>query len=95
MFETLKRPLKVFGECDPNNVWYEKWDNGTFFKGSQLFELWQFQSKFEKGIEIITQVSKSSKIHPAVNTISYQKFLAFVFLKFTFYLDKNSIKWDC
>ena len=50
MFETLKRPLKVFGECDPNNVWYEKWDNGTFFKGGQLFELWQFQSKFKKGI---------------------------------------------
>ena len=73
MFETLKRPLKVFGECDPNNVWYEKWDNGTFFKGGQLFELWQFQSKFEKGIQIITQVSKSNKIHPAVYTILVTK----------------------
>ena len=64
----MDRPLRVFGECDPNNVWYEQWDNGTVFKGRSLFNLLQFKSKFQNGIEIITQVSKSSQIHPAVSS---------------------------
>jgi hypothetical protein len=63
----MDRPLRVFGECDPNNVWYEQWDNGTVFKGGNLFNLLQFKSKFPSGIEIVTQVSKSSKMHPAVS----------------------------
>ena len=64
----MDRPLRVFGECDPNNVWYEQWDNGTVFKGGSLFNLLQFKSKFQNGIEIITQVSKSNQIHPAVSS---------------------------
>ena len=64
----MDRPLRVFGECDPNNVWYEQWDNGTVFKGGSLFNLLQFKSKFQKGIEVITQLSKSNQINPAVSS---------------------------
>lgn len=64
------RPLKLFGECYPNNVWYEQWDNGTLFKGGNLYKLWHFESKFSKGVEIITQISKSNRTHPVVQTVA-------------------------
>jgi hypothetical protein len=62
----MDRPLRVFGECYPNNIWYEQWENGTYFKSANFFLLWQFESKFEKGIEIVTGMSASNQTHPVV-----------------------------
>jgi hypothetical protein len=29
----LDKPLRIFGECYPDMVWYEDWKNGTKFFG--------------------------------------------------------------
>lgn len=60
------RPLKLFGECYPDNAWYESWDNGTFFSGADFYKLWYYKHRFQHGIEIVTNVSASSKTHPVV-----------------------------
>ena len=60
------RPLKLFGECYPNNIWYDQWRNGTYFKSRNFYRLWEFESKFENGIEIVTDISASSQTHPVV-----------------------------
>ena len=92
MSETTKRPLKVFGECYPNNIWYEQWENGTYYKSRNYFLLWQIESKFEKGIEIVTEMSASNHTHPVVNLILFQfavleiKSEKELLTKFVFYL---------
>ena len=67
MSQHFSQPLKVFGECYPNNIYYDQWDNGTYFKSRGYFQLWQFESKIANGIEIVTEISGSSQTHPIVS----------------------------
>ena len=69
------RPLKLFGECYPNNIWYDQWRNGTYFKSRNFYRLWEFESKFENGIEIVTNISASNQTHPVVG---FQKINFFI-----------------
>ena len=62
----MDRPLRIFGECYPNNMWYEQWDNGTVFKGTgSLFYLMNFKSKLQNEIEIVT-----SQMQTAVQAVA-------------------------
>ena len=77
MSDSVGRPLKVFGECDPNNVWYEQWDNGTYFKGGNLYYLWKF---------------KSLHIHKLLNhmtTKAYRKHMIVIHEGLSIFIDKN------
>lgn len=65
---TASRPLKLFGECYPNNAWYEARENGTFFGGLDYYKLWYYRDRFQHGIEIVANVSTTpSEIHPVVS----------------------------
>ena len=67
MSKHFGQPLKVFGECYPNNIYYDQWENGTYFKSRGYFQLWQFESKIANGIEIVTEISSSNQTHPIVS----------------------------
>ena len=69
MSNNINVPLKVLGECHPNNIYYDQWENGTYFKSGGYFKLWQIESKIANGIEIVTEISHSNKTHPIVSTL--------------------------
>ena len=65
------KPLKVFIECYPNNMWYEDVGNGTYVvKGEGSWVMWNTIATFPAGIEIVTDLSESSVTHPVVQTVA-------------------------
>lgn len=73
MSKHFGQPLIVFGECYPNNIYYDQWENGTYFKSRGYFQLWQFESKIANGIEIVTEISGSNQTHPIVSCRQFFK----------------------
>ena len=79
MSKQFGQPLKVFGECYPNNIYYDQWKNGTYFKSRGYFQLWQFESKIANGIQIVTDISDSNQTHPIVSCRKFFKIYREIF----------------
>ncbi len=65
------KPLKVFAECFPDNLFYGNLGNGTHvLKGRGPWLLWNTRASYPAGFDIVTDVSQSSVTHPVVQTVA-------------------------